>query len=328
MRVCRTISQNIKTMQQKIEAWLRQSKYSKNINLSFKNAVIGYKSIVYTASFLFFLLTTFSIILSGCMSKFVMSDQQIADYFAASTQKPTYHTYEINGRKMHYAAIGNDTLPMVLFVHGSPGAWYAFISFLKDSNLYDKARIVAVDRPGFGKSGDGKVEISVQEQAALIKPILETNKSKKMPLLVGHSYGGPVISRLAMDYPSLVGELLIVAGSIDPDLEDNKWYRYVGRSFLVRALLPKALDVSNREIIPLREQLQLMLPLWKNIKLPVTVLQGEQDDLVPPMNAAFAKKMLGDTSILNVIMIPNMNHFIPWRRPDLITDAIKRYLSK
>jgi pimeloyl-ACP methyl ester carboxylesterase len=36
---------------------------------------------------------------------------------------------------------------MVVFVHGSPGSWDAFIGFFKDSLLVGKARLISVDRP-------------------------------------------------------------------------------------------------------------------------------------------------------------------------------------
>lgn len=123
-------------------------------------------------------------------------------------------------------------------------------------------------------------------------PILKTSKAVTLPILVGYSLGGPVVSRMAMDYPQLVGGLVLVAPSIDPQLEKWEWYRHVGDFFLFRPIIPKELDVSNQEILPLEKQLTLMLPLWSTIRVPVTVIQGDKDKLVPPGNADFARKML------------------------------------
>lgn len=264
-------------------------------------------------------------LLPRCMS-IHMSDKKVEEYFKDAPRKPSFYEYTLNGRRLHYAAMGADTLPMVVFVHGSPGSWDAFISFFKDTALYRAARIVSVDRPGFGKSGYGKAETSLQEQAALLMPILQTNQSAALPLLVGHSLGGPVVSRMAMDYPHLVGGLVLVAPSIDPALERWEWYRYVGDFFLFRAIIPKELDVSNQEILPLKKELASMLPMWANIRVPVTVIQGEKDKLVPPGNAGFARKMLVNAPT-KVWMIPGMNHFIPWRRPDLIRQVILLHLK-
>ncbi|QHT71789.1 alpha/beta hydrolase [Rhodocytophaga rosea] len=263
-------------------------------------------------------------LLPRCMSLH-MSDKKVAEYFKDAPAKPSFYEYTLNNHRIHYAAMGADTLPMVVFVHGSPGSWDAFISFFKDTTLYKTARIVSVDRPGFGKSGYGKVEKSLQAQAALLMPILQTSRSTTQPLLVGHSLGGPVVSRMAMDYPHLVGGLILVAPSIDPELERWEWYRHLGKFFLFRAIIPKELDVSNQEILPLKKELASMLPMWATIQVPVTVIQGEEDKLVPPGNATFARKMLVNAPT-QVWMILDMNHFIPWSRPDLITQAILEWM--
>ncbi len=78
--------------------------------------------------------------------------------------------------------------------------------------------------------------------------------------------------------------------------------------------------------MPLKGELQKMLPLWPGIRVPVTVIQGEEDELVPPGNADFAKRMLVNAPA-TIQMIPDMNHFIPWSRPDLIHNAIIKHLE-
>ncbi|MBO0932341.1 alpha/beta fold hydrolase [Fibrella aquatilis] len=255
-----------------------------------------------------------------------MSDRKVTDYFANKRVKPVFETIKQGEHSLHVARIGADTLPMVLFIHGSPGSWDAFIDFFADSTLYSRAQLVAVDRPGFGKSELGKAEPSLQVQAARIAPVLQRAKARLKPILVGHSLGGPVAARLAMDYPNLVGGLILVAPSIDPALEKQEWYRPVGNAFPIRYWLPTELAVSNREILTLKGELEQMRPLWPGIRVPVIIIQGEDDPLVPPGNAAFAKQMLTNAPV-TVQMIPKMNHFIPWRRPDLIHDAILTWLS-
>lgn len=264
--------------------------------------------------------------LSRCV-QIRMSDKKVEKYFAGSPQQPTFHTIETDEQPIHYAEIGADTLPMVVFVHGSPGSWDAFISFFKDSTLYRKARLVSVDRPGFGKSDLGYAEPSLSVQAAAIAPVLQTNKSAKLPILIGHSLGGPVIARMAMDFPELVGSLIMVAPSIDPAMEKWEWYRHLGNFALVRPMLPVEMDVSNQEILPLKAELTQMLPLWKNIRVPVTVIQGDKDNLVPAENADFARRQLVH-ALVDVQMIPDMNHFIPWSRPESIRDAILTHLMR
>jgi len=265
-----------------------------------------------------------------------MSDKKVKAYFADRPVKPTFGFYDVPSpdgvRTIHYARIHTpaanaDTLPTVLFIHGSPGAWDAFIGFFADSSLYGRAQLISVDRPGFGKSDLGEPERSLEAQAADLAPLLRLGHANRKPILVGHSLGGPVAARLAMDYPDEVGGLVLVAPSIDPDLEKFEWYRHVGNVFPFRQWLPAELDVSNQEILPLKGELQRMMPLWRSIRVPVTVIQGDADPLVSPDNAPFAKRMLVSAPVL-IQMVPKMNHFIPWSRPDLIRDAILHQLNQ
>jgi len=265
------------------------------------------------------------VLLPQCVSV-RMSDKRVAAYFANRPAKPTFETVKMDHRSIHYARIGADTLPTVLFIHGSPGAWDAFIGFFVDSSLYSRAQLISVDRPGFGKSDLGKPERSLKAQAADIAPLLRLSRSDQKPILVGHSLGGPVAVRLAMDYPDQVSGLILVAPSIDPALEKKEWYRPIGNVFPFRQWLPTELDVSNQEIMPLKSELQQMMPLWASIRVPVIVIQGEDDPLVPAANAIFAERMLINASV-TIQMIPKMNHFIPWSRPGLIHDAILRQLT-
>jgi pimeloyl-ACP methyl ester carboxylesterase len=259
-------------------------------------------------------------LLSRCV-QLRMSDKQVNAYFADSPVKPAFAYIKVGSRTMHVAAIGADTLPMVVFVHGSPGSWDAFIGFFRDSLLCQRARIVSVDRPGFGKSDLGKPERDLGVQAAALVPVLQMNRSASRPILVGHSLGGPLVARMAMDYPGLVGGLILVAPSVDPALEPREWYRKAGNFFLIRPLLPVELDVSNQEILPLRQELERMLPRWSTLQIPITVIQGEADKLVPAGNAVFVARQAVN-AVVQVVLIPGMNHFIPWKRPDLIREAI------
>ena len=85
---------------------------------------------------------------------------------------------------------------------------------------------------------------------------------------------------------------------------------------------PKALRVCNQEILPLEGELRKMLPLWEKITVPVTVIQGEKDNLVPKGNADFAKRMLVNSKKVKLEMIKGGNHFILWSLRDKVIDSI------
>lgn len=239
---------------------------------------------------------------------------------------PTFRTYQVLGREVFAAEIGPKDAPPVLYVHGSPGAWDDAAALMTEPQLVDRAHFIAVDRPGFGKSGYGQLETSLARQAALMSGVLAQAAPGRPAIVVGHSLGGPVAVRLAMDDPGSVAGLVLVAASIDPALEKTTWYQKAARWPVVRSIVPKILTLANDEIWPLKGELQKMMPLWRGIRVPVEVIQGDGDALVPPANADFAQRMLTGAPV-HMMRIPKQGHLIPWERPDLIRDAIVRLLN-
>ena len=271
------------------------------------------------------------ILIFGCSRLNILtmrkSDKKQAKELLESGQTDfEFHTYDFEGRPIHYVHLGDENLPLVILVHGSPGSSSMFMDYLKDSKLTEKAQVVAVDRPGFGYSGFGKTERSLDKQALVFEEILRRHRSEKT-ILVGHSFGGPVIARLAAEFPNLIHGMVMVAGSISPDLEPREWWRKPADFFLIRWLTPSALRVCNQEILPLYLELEKMLPLWEKITCPVTVFQGVEDNLVPKENADFAKKMLVNSDSVKIEMIEGGNHFILWSLQDLIVEEIVRLLE-
>ncbi|MBC7487419.1 MAG: alpha/beta hydrolase [Cytophagaceae bacterium] len=281
------------------------------------------KKTVVSLSTAFVIMTLFGLSVSSCL-KMRISTKALDKEFMEAACKPHQHCYEACGRTMNYAEVGNDSLPLVLFIHGSPGSWTAFKHFFKDSLLLSKSQLIAVDRPGFGYSDYGKAEPSLAVQAACIKPLLQKYGIGKKVILVGHSLGGPLIARIAMDYPELVNYLIFVAPSVDPALEPREWYRKPMNT--LRWLLPGSIRASNGEIISLKKELELMIPLWSTIHQPAIVIQGEDDNLVLPGNASFIKKRMVNSQV-DIKMLKDMNHFIPWKKPEAIQKAILEALS-
>ena len=264
-------------------------------------------------------------LMDSCM-QFRMSKSEIDKYFSTKEKKATFHSYEVGKRVMTYVKAGDENLPLVIFVHGSPGSLSAFIDFLADTTLLKKTQLISVDRPGFGASNFGYAEPSLQKQAAYLKPILEAYKSSRPIILVGHSLGGPLIARMAMDYPELIDGLVIVAGSIDPELEPHEtWFRAPLATPFLKWILPRSMRASNDEIYKLKPELQDMLPLWRNIDTPTIVIQGKKDNLVPAGNVDFAKKMMVNAP-LKIVLVDGMDHFVPWSHPELIRNAILELL--
>lgn len=222
----------------------------------------------------------------------------------------------------------NDT---IVFVHGSPGEWDAWSSYLTNQNLLSRAALIAVDRPGFGGSDPGQPERIVKVQSdRIFEAFRELSRRQARPakaLWVGHSYGGPVVARLAMDHPEAVCGLLLIGASIDPDLEKVEWYQKLAAKPCVSRILPKSIYTANEEILPLKGELQKMISLWREIRCPVTVLHGTKDRLVPFANAGFAKSHLVNAP-LREVYLTNVDHFIPWTHRQIVEREVLNLLDR
>jgi pimeloyl-ACP methyl ester carboxylesterase len=231
-----------------------------------------------------------------------------------------------NGRELRFFETGLEHSPLVLFVHGSPGAWNDFAHVMADDELAARAKLVAVDRLGWGGSAMGGLAPTMAEQAHALAQFLRERPADRPVVVVGHSLGGPVAARLAMDAPDLVDALVLVAASVDPQLETPTWYQHVGRTRLVRAILPEVLRRADDEIEPLRPELEALLPLWPKLRLPIFVQHGDDDALVPPANVDFVAR-IATGAPLSIERMPDQGHLIPWERPDALSKLVQRALD-
>jgi len=266
----------------------------------------------------FVIITT---VLHSCMT-FRASSKEVDEYFKKKNIEGTQLSYKVGFRDIHYVKAGDETKPLVVFIHGSPGSLSAFIHFLADTSLLRQTEMISTDRPGFGYSNFGNGVGSLHEQCEILLPLLQRNKNGRPLILVGHSLGGPLIARMAYEHPDLIDGLVIIAGSIDPELEPNEtWFRAPLATPFLSWVLPRSLRASNEEIYHLKPELEKMLPMWADIKCPVIVIQGKKDSLVPAANADFAKKMLVNAPV-EFVFKDDMDHFVPWSNPELIQQAI------
>src|SRR5678816_1359529 len=74
------------------------------------------------------------ITLDSCV-QFRMSDKEIDQFFQDKRQKGSQQFYYVGKQRINYLTVGSDTLPLVFFVHGSPGSKSDFMAFLGDEEL-------------------------------------------------------------------------------------------------------------------------------------------------------------------------------------------------
>lgn len=208
---------------------------------------------------------------------------------------------------------------LIIFVHGTPGSLTAFTSYLTDPVMQEKFHMISVTRPGWRHDDDKKVPF-LEEQAAALEPFLAMDQSGKGVLLMGHSYGGPVIARAAMEYPDKIAGLIFVAATADPKLSRPRWYNRFA-VVLPQFLLGASLKGANAEIMPLLPQLKEMLPHWQDLTMPVLIVQGGSDRLVHPDNARFMERVLVNSEV-RYLHHEEWGHFVLWEEAELIRDNI------
>nr|WP_299385368.1 alpha/beta hydrolase [Allomuricauda sp.] len=231
------------------------------------------------------------------------------------------HTVAVEGTEIHYIQTGQQNAPTLVFIHGSPGSWDAYKSYLTDSVLTKRFRLISVDRPGFGKS-DFRRSMALEPQALLLNRLLSGLDNGKKFTLIGHSYGGPLVVQMALEQPELHSHLVVLAGALDPAAEKPEKWRKPLTWFPLKYLVPGALKPSNDELWMLKEDLKQLQPRLSGLKLPTLVIHGKEDKLVPYQNVGFMKHEFSNVDRLKVIPIENENHFIVWTQEHLIKKSI------
>jgi pimeloyl-ACP methyl ester carboxylesterase len=256
----------------------------------------------------------------GCMS-FRITDDYAKKQFHDKGLDITINNIAVGPNNIHYASAGRDDLPTLVFVHGTPGSWNAFIQYMQDKQLLQKFRVMSVDRPGFGYSDFGKV-VNLSAQSEILNKWIQKVDNGKPVYLIGHSLGGPLVLKMAVDNLKLYDGIVVISGSIDPEEEKPEKWRVLLYRTPLNYFLPGAFRPSNKELWYLKQDLRDLKTELSKITIPVYFIHGDNDTWVPPGNVAYGKKMLGNASQIGELMLPKGNHFIPWTHFKEIRDML------
>ncbi|MEP7210478.1 MAG: alpha/beta hydrolase [Alphaproteobacteria bacterium] len=111
---------------------------------------------------------------------------------------------------------GDTAGPAVLMIHGTTSHLVDFDVAL-GKELGGKYRLLAYDRPGMGRSTkrpNDAAQLAVQADTAA--DVIRAEHPDGPVVVVGHSYGGAVALRLALDHPELVSGLVLLAPASHP----------------------------------------------------------------------------------------------------------------
>ena len=233
-----------------------------------------------------------------------------------------HHTPE--GR-VRIITTGDLSKPPIIFVHGSPGSWSNFEKLMSEMAL--DFYCVSYDRLGFGKSekqGDfHALSVHVKTLKHVIDFVSKQKDEKKPVFIAGHSYGAPVAIQFGLEQSEKCQGLLLLGAAIDPSQEDLQWYNHLLTKPIARILVPKFIENSNDELIPLEHELKKQD--LRALKIPCLVMHGQKDRLVPVQNAHYASEMIPE---VKVRILADQGHFIPWSIPSEVAEEFKAFFLK
>lgn len=271
------------------------------------------------------------------------------------------HGYaDSNGVKIHYAALGDKTKPLIVFIHGFPDFWYTWREQMAalSSDFY----CVAIDQRGYNLSDKPKgvenydARLLVGDVIAVIKHL-----GREKAIVVGHDWGGAVAWGLAQNAPQFVEKLIIlnlphlrgVARELanNPQQQKNSQYaRNFQKEGAHKSLNAEALafwvkDAEARKKYVeafKRSDFEAMLNYYKQnypkepyqedkspvvkIKMPVLLIHGLGDTALLPA-------MLNNTwdwldADLTLVTIPKAGHFVQQDAADLVSRSMKSWLKR
>ena len=222
------------------------------------------------------------------------------------------HVKEINDPSVTGLQAGEGQA--VIFIHGSPGNAMRWSQYLQ--NVPAGYQFISIDRRGFAARSHQKPDL--EQDFESLRIFLQKFKN---PILVGHSLGGALATRLAA--ASGVKGLILVAASIDPALERVLPVQKLGAHPLVSWLLSKSIHHSNLEMFPLQKFMQGTEIDLSKIKIPVHIVHAQDDALVPVAHVDYARQKFTKASYVDVTSPELGGHSIPWSAPELVLSAIE-----
>lgn len=227
----------------------------------------------------------------------------------------------------------------LVFLHGwrcSSKIWLPVIELIQGEDY----QIYSLDFPGFGKSEIPEVSLKVEDYALLVRDFI-LNLRLQNVCLIGHSFGGRIVIKLAANFPETVQTLILVS-SAGPR---PKSYSRLIISFFAKVLKPAFALPFLRTLRPriyhmLGAEDYLALPglrasflniinedltsLLSQIRQPTLIIWGEDDKEVP---LRFGKIMNDLVRHSKLVILDEVGHFSFLEKTEEFVKILKDFLN-
>lgn len=269
---------------------------------------------------------------------------------------PSGQFADVGGLRLHYELAGQG--PDLVMIHGASGS-LRDLSFRLRDRLADQFRVILVDRPGLGHS-DAIAEAGLAAQVQFLRRGLEP-LGLRDPIILGQSYGGSVALHWALmggvkalvlvGSPSLpwpgkldpwyrltdtaLGRRLAIplasafvtdgyvarttAAIFAPDPVPEGYEAHIGAALTLRR---QALAVNTAQVNALRDELVAMEPRYQSLTLPIELIHGSEDSIVPlAVHSAPLSRLLPNARLT---VIPGAGHMPHHAHIQTVIDAVDR----
>jgi pyruvate dehydrogenase E2 component (dihydrolipoamide acetyltransferase) len=242
---------------------------------------------------------------------------------------------EVDGRSLSYATLGTEG-EVVVLVHGYGGDKNSWL-FVQEP-LAEGRIVHALDLPGHGESTKDVGDGSLDTLAASVIGFLDALGISRAHL-VGHSLGGAVVTAAAARAPGRVASLTLVAPAGFGTSVNASYLRGFAHATSRRELKPhlgalfaspdlvtrqladdlmkyKRLDGVDKVLTTLLDTLLDGLdvaPLLSTVDVPVAVVWGREDAVLPASNAA---------ALQEVRYVAGAGHMVHLESPSSVVDAV------
>jgi pimeloyl-ACP methyl ester carboxylesterase len=222
------------------------------------------------------------------------------------------------GTRVHAAVVGRADAPVVVCVHGLGCSHRYFLPVARE--LARSARVVAPDLPGFGRTRGPAHALDIRGLSLALADWLRAT-GRGGALLLANSTGCQVVVDLAVHAPELLGPVVLVGPTVDPQARSasQQWARLVADSRWERPGLGPVLlrDWIASGARRYAETLRYMLtdPIERklhHVNVPAVVVRGGRDPVVPRAWAEEVAQGLPDARLAEV---PGTGHTVNWSAP-------------
>ena len=254
---------------------------------------------------------------------------------------------EIDGYKVWYKVTGPEDGSVVIILQGWGTTLEVYDSVAACIN--EKYKVVQLDLPGFGKSTEPREGWNVDGFADFFVSFMQALDIKKATLL-GHSYGGRVIIKLAAraELPFEIEKIVLVdAAGVLPKKTPAQMRKIKRYKILKKIVNTKLVDTlfhdqaeawkkrqgsaDYRAASPrMRECLvkavnEDLTELFPHIKQEVLLIWGENDTATPLSDAKLMEERMPDAGLA---AIANAGHFSFLDQPVIFRNIMRSYFLK